>query len=65
MAEFNRTFILWIYYNIVKAPRMSYIAFLHILSQLVFEVWHLEFLRDYLQGKGFLAVLETYGSVLF
>lgn len=38
LVEFIRTFILWIYYNIMKAPKMSYIAFLHILSQLVFEV---------------------------
>ena len=32
---------------------MSHIAFVHILSQLVFEVWHLEFLRDDLWEKGF------------
>lgn len=53
VIEFSRIFILWNYYSFVKASRMSHIAFVHILSQLVFEVWHLEFLRDYLQEKGF------------
>lgn len=38
VVKFSRVFILWNYCNFVKASRMSHIALIHPLSQLVFEV---------------------------
>lgn len=37
VEEFNRIFILWNYYNCVKASRMSYFVAINVWSQPVFR----------------------------